>query len=124
MDVIAGSVAEDGDGYVSPNGTATEFSTWVRSLFARSNATVADRVIGAYTAEPPPDGPDRTYSPYYWLGKHLLADAEMFCPARRAARLIAARGAAAFVYRFVHAPPDLPSGSGASHFTVLLPHAS
>jgi len=74
-------------------------------------------------------------SSWYWAAKHMLADAEMACPARRTARAFASAAAttwsgsgsgsggnAAYLYQFKHAPlsgqaADVETGfcSGAMH---------
>jgi hypothetical protein len=92
--VIAGSVKEDG-GVISakPTTTAAEF---MRALSLPSgrfgagsgfNASMIQRIYELYTAPPMEEGPNSSYSPYYWAGKYVLRDAEMLCPARRTAQV-------------------------------------
>eukprot|EP00941_MAST-03F_sp_MAST-3F-sp1_P005586 g5586.t1 len=53
------------------------------------------------------------YSAYYWASKHLLADSEETCPARRTARWFSDTGA--YQYYFSHVPKSSPPGQGTSH---------
>ena len=43
-------------------------------------------------------------SQWYWASKHALADAEMFCPARLAAKVFSTAGIPAFQFQFRHPP--------------------
>jgi carboxylesterase type B len=54
---------------------------------------------------PPPNTSanfNNTYSHWYWAAKHTLADGEMLCPARWAARRFRQRGVNVYQYQFRH----------------------
>lgn len=116
--VIAGSVSEDGGGFVSSAATEAEFRSWLLSDdMMAGNKTLVDRIVELYAPEAERGAGD-AYSKWWWAAKHVLADSEMACPARRTARAFEAAGVESFHYIFGAWPSAVEAaapGSGASH---------
>ena len=130
--IIAGAAAEDGDSNsLSATIDAPALAAWLRTtmLSYGANETTQNAVAKAYAAAPPPlnaSRPGEGFDRFYWSAKHMLADSEMLCPARRIARWVAAAGAGArerreqtprgWVYQFRYAAPaSCGAGMGAKH---------
>jgi len=108
IQVMAGSVAEDSTYGDFPSFKA-DFAPWLQGLGL--NTSVSNQLAEIYVGSPPPSGPDPSESTVWWAAKHLLADAEMACPARRTARYFKQ----AYLYHFAHTPDSALPGAGASH---------
>lgn len=134
--IMVGSMAEDSYSTVASNANASAFESFVRSQYLFGdyvNKAAADAVwqrlaplynsTAASSDGPPPQGMNqfnRTWDHYFWAVKHMLADAEMFCPARAAARIMSAdssrslRSFNAFHYQFRHPLATAQAKSNAS----------
>jgi carboxylesterase type B len=128
--VIAGSVKEDG-GVISakPTANSTDFMNALLQPSGRFgqgsgfNVSLIQRIYELYTASPMEQGPNTSYSPYYWAGKYILRDAEMLCPARRTAQYFSG-SVSSFVYRWDGPSAHLFSRSSSSpppHLSPPLP---
>ena len=127
-----GCTAEDGGSYLPAAATATDFDRFVldQLRFNDTQLRQLKKLYGApFAGQHIPIYPGHSYSPWYWAVKHLLRDAEMYCPARRAARWFSQKEkeTSAFLYQFDYTPtdPSPPSrdedpGSGAGHSSDLL----
>ncbi len=108
-----GSMSEDSGIYLPLNATADDFmqafmtpGTYRIARYLANNHTAVDQMIALYgnvslDGSPPPRS-CRNTSHWYWAAKRLLADAEMFCPARTAASHFARQGVPAFQFVFRH----------------------
>jgi len=112
VEVLAGSVSEDAT-YGNYPSSVEEFPSWIETNLGL-NTTISKQLARIYVGHNPPPGPDTSEPPAYWAGMHLLADAEMACPARRTARWLH-NLTKAFVFRFEHTPRSAAFGTGASH---------
>ena len=155
--VIVGSTAEDSDANLTVSQynlttTKEDFLALVDEEMPWANRSTRELMVAMYEHDrgtPPlpgrldpmahPGGGDvadgggasrlnASYSKWYWAAKHMLADAEMFCPNRRAARWItaanrnASRGSGgggggwAWHYLWGHIPLVVGGpGNGAAH---------
>lgn len=111
--VVMGSMSEDSGIYLPLNATIDDFrlafmtpGIYRIANYLANNHTAVDRMVALYGnssldgSRPP--GSCRNTSHWYWAAKHLLADAEMFCPARTAAMHFARHGVPAFQFVFRH----------------------
>jgi len=149
--VLVGSTAEDSDANLtaSPTNLTTtraDFEAFVVSELPWANRSVRRLMLATYAndtglafngtgTKTNGPGPRRqlnvSYSKWYWAAKHMLADAEMYCPNRRAARWITQANTAAaaaaggqvpragFAYHFLwgHTPLQGSVGNAAAHNT-------
>lgn len=148
VSVLVGSTAEDSDANLtqSPENltvTRADFECFLRAQLPWANRSVRHRVLTLYANDtgllrpsslrlgPLLAGGDRlnaSYSRWYWAAKHMLADAQMFCPNRRAARWVTGPRRsdglwqvgqdprpAAWQYLFAHVPSRAGLGSGSAH---------
>ena len=88
--IVAGSTEEDGTPHLPAAATASDFDAWVGAEFGASslNYTTARQALLKTLYDPAAERrrPDGAHSAAYWSQIHLLADAEMACPAIRTAR--------------------------------------
>eukprot|EP00746_Dinoflagellata_sp_MGD_P035530 gnl/MRDRNA2_/MRDRNA2_18507_c0_seq1.p1 gnl/MRDRNA2_/MRDRNA2_18507_c0~~gnl/MRDRNA2_/MRDRNA2_18507_c0_seq1.p1 ORF type:complete len:589 (+),score=113.37 gnl/MRDRNA2_/MRDRNA2_18507_c0_seq1:94-1860(+) len=98
--VIMSSTRDDATLSIDENMDSADFQDFLNGLdiVQNANTTAAGKQIQAelsqlYPSEPQHPAGESTgpsfYSGYYWAAKRLTADAEMYCPARRAARIFA-----------------------------------
>ena len=131
--VLVGSVAEDSDANLTRSqfdltATKLDFERLVRRELPWANRSVRQRVLEMYEDDagvPPPSATGRlnaSYSRWFWAAKHMLADAEMFCPNRRAARWVTRANrhtpeaaGHAWQFLFAHVPVEHAVGGGAAH---------
>ena len=131
--IVAGSTEEDGTPHLPAAASASDFDAWVGAEFGVSslNYTTARQALLKTLYDPAAERrrPDGAHSAAYWSQIHLLADAEMACPAIRTARWRGAAPkagttatAAAWVYVWAHvrvAAAGRPDGVGADHSSEL-----
>jgi carboxylesterase type B len=151
--VILGSTAEDSDANLTASltnltTTRADFEAFLVNQLPWANRSDLQQLTALYgndsgvphnartrkllesqTSFPGDNRLNASYSRWYWAAKHLLADAEMFCPNRRAARWISRanhadrpsntaaspRVAYAWQFLFAYVPIVHSLGSGAAH---------
>jgi carboxylesterase type B len=144
--LLMGCTAEDGGSYLPAAATATDFDRFVLDelRFNDTQLRQLKKLYGPATfrSQHTPSYPGHQYSGYYWAVKHMLRDAEMYCPARRAAKWFShkekeaglvtsstkptAIKTSAFLYQFDYSPANAPPardedvGAGAGHSSDLL----